>query len=314
MKPDISIICAIYNSERTIRRCIDSILSQSETNFELILVNDGSIDSSGRICDEYALSDSRVKIVHKENEGVAATRQVGIEIAAGEYMMHVDPDDWIEPDALQIMLNAVRKTNALIAICDYCLIERNGMKIIRQSPATLTSSSMIEGILDGYLLGGVCNKLISRKLYGGGTKFTRGIDYCEDVLYLAELCSFNNFTISYVDKPLYNYDKSEGLSITSGKFTKQKYRSYKRFISQLGIVYPCLSDNHLTRMVSELALKAFANDFLTPKEFYEDFHKQRKYIKLSKYSKFIHALVYLSTFGMYVPCRYIHKIYLGIRK
>ena len=94
--PIFSIICAVYNAQNTIKKCIDSILSQTVKDWELLLIDDGSTDDSSKICDEYASRDNRIKVIHKKNEGVAATRQCGIDIAQGEYMIHVDPDDWIE--------------------------------------------------------------------------------------------------------------------------------------------------------------------------------------------------------------------------
>lgn len=94
----ISVIVPIYNGSRTIKRCVDSILSQSYTDIEVILVNDGSLDGSGNIIDDYAQRDMRVKSIHKANGGLSAARNLGIEKAHGEYLSFVDADDWIEKD------------------------------------------------------------------------------------------------------------------------------------------------------------------------------------------------------------------------
>lgn len=166
--PTISIICAVYNAEKTIKRCINSILSQSFSNFELLLINDGSTDESGRICDEYARKDSRIRVIHKINEGVAATRQLGLDLSQGEFMIHVDPDDWIEENTLQLLYNSLMTEKSLIAICDYNLISKENVKHINQKPDEMNSLSMMEGILSGRLLGGVCNKLIHSMLYKNG--------------------------------------------------------------------------------------------------------------------------------------------------
>lgn len=96
----ISIIVPIYNSAKYLAQCIDSIICQSYTDWELILVDDGSKDQSGRICDEYAKQDHRITVIHQPNKGVSSARNVGIAIAKGEYLCFVDADDWLEPSFL----------------------------------------------------------------------------------------------------------------------------------------------------------------------------------------------------------------------
>ena len=100
----ISIIVPVYNSEQTLNRCIDSILGQTYRNFELLLINDGSKDRSGEICDEYARKDSRVKVFHKENGGVSSARNVGLDNARGEWITFCDSDDYYNLDAFDIYL------------------------------------------------------------------------------------------------------------------------------------------------------------------------------------------------------------------
>ena len=101
MNIQISIIIPIYNVEKYIRKCVDSILNQSFKSFELILIDDGSDDKSGEICDEYSKCDSRVRVIHKENTGSANSRNIGIKEAKGKYICFVDSDDWIEKDMLK---------------------------------------------------------------------------------------------------------------------------------------------------------------------------------------------------------------------
>lgn len=104
--PKISIIVPVYNAEKYIRRCVDSILKQTFTDFELLLVDDGSIDKSGEICDQYAISDDRINVVHKENCGVSSARNIGLSHARGEWVSFIDSDDWIENDYLEIQTNS----------------------------------------------------------------------------------------------------------------------------------------------------------------------------------------------------------------
>ena len=96
LTPKISVIVPVYNTAKYLHRCLDSILQQSFKDFEVLLVDDGSTDNSGEICDEYAAKDSRVRVFHKENGGVASAREIGIENAVGLYSIHVDSDDWTE--------------------------------------------------------------------------------------------------------------------------------------------------------------------------------------------------------------------------
>lgn len=117
-EPLISVIVPVYQVEKYLRRCTDSILSQTYKNLEIILVDDGSTDNSGKLCDEIASLDSRVKVIHKENGGLSSARNAGLEIAAGEYIGFVDSDDWIEPDTYEYMLSLVEANQADIVDID----------------------------------------------------------------------------------------------------------------------------------------------------------------------------------------------------
>lgn len=115
--PQISVIVPIYNVEKYICRCVDSILNQTFTDFECILVDDGSPDNCGRICDEYAKKDRRVKVVHKKNGGLSDARNAGIEVAQGEYLGFVDSDDWIHPQMYEILYKGIIENNVKMSAC-----------------------------------------------------------------------------------------------------------------------------------------------------------------------------------------------------
>ena len=108
----ITIIVPVYNVEKYIRECIDSLLNQTYKNLEIILVDDGSKDKSGEICENYANADSRVKVIHKENEGLGFARNTGLTVAQGKFVTFIDSDDWLENDALQLLYGALKKENA----------------------------------------------------------------------------------------------------------------------------------------------------------------------------------------------------------
>ncbi|UOK56378.1 glycosyltransferase [Bacillus sp. OVS6] len=115
--PAISIVVPIYNVEKYLHKCIDSILSQNFTDLEIVLVNDGSTDSCGRICDEYSIKDNRVKVIHKKNGGLSDARNTGIEISTGDFIGFVDSDDWVEPNMYETLYNLCISNSADISTC-----------------------------------------------------------------------------------------------------------------------------------------------------------------------------------------------------
>ena len=117
--PKFSIIVPVYNVEDYLERCLDSIISQTFSNIEIICVDDGSTDNSGNICEEYADKEQRISVIHKENEGPAAARNDGLENIQGAYVSFVDCDDWLEPEMYTTMLQALNKEQADIIICGY---------------------------------------------------------------------------------------------------------------------------------------------------------------------------------------------------
>lgn len=122
---EVSIIVPVYQVEKYIRQCIDSILAQTFTDFELILVDDGSKDRSGQICDEYAGMDKRVKVIHQKNSGAAAARNSGMDQAIGDYFLFVDSDDYVVPTMVECLYEKVVKEKADIAVCNYLYFFEN---------------------------------------------------------------------------------------------------------------------------------------------------------------------------------------------
>lgn len=123
-KPKISVVVPVYNDESYLNQCLDSILSQTFKDFELILVNDGSTDFSFKICEEYAEKDNRIRLFSQENKGLSASRNIGIENAVGEFITFIDSDDYIHPDCLKKLYNVVQDYQADIVICEYYRYDR----------------------------------------------------------------------------------------------------------------------------------------------------------------------------------------------
>ena len=121
----ISIIVPVYNSEKTLNRCVDSILNQTFHDWELLLIDDGSSDQSGKICDQYAAKDRRVKVFHKENRGVSSARNYGIKLAKGEWVIFIDSDDYFLSDALKKLLETALKYKTLISSANFYVEKRN---------------------------------------------------------------------------------------------------------------------------------------------------------------------------------------------
>lgn len=134
MNPKISIIVPIYNVEKYLQKCVDSILCQTYKNLEIILVNDGSPDNCPAICDEYAKKDKRIKVIHKQNGGVSSARNAGLDVATGKYVQFVDSDDWVEPEYSKTMINLIEENNCDLGICGYIkkgkIVQLSSMQLI----------------------------------------------------------------------------------------------------------------------------------------------------------------------------------------
>ena len=128
----VSVIIPVYNVEKYLKDCINSILNQTYSNWEMILVDDGSVDNSGDICDKFSKNDSRIHVIHQTNKGVSFARNKGIEKANGEYLIFIDSDDWIENNMFEEMITAINNTKADACYCDRYYKDVN--KMIKNLP------------------------------------------------------------------------------------------------------------------------------------------------------------------------------------
>ena len=215
MNPSVSIIVPVYNAEKTIRRCIESILHQSCGDFELLVVDDGSPDSSGAICDAYAAGDARVRVFHKENGGVSAARNLALEQARGKYIQFLDSDDWITPDATLLLLRAAEEHEADLVISDFYRVvgERVSVKGDIEEGSVLTqeeyAAHMMENPADFYY-GVLWNKLYRRSIVERyRLRMDEEISWCEDFLFNLEYirCARRFYALNV---PIYYYVKTKG--------------------------------------------------------------------------------------------------------
>lgn len=205
--PKVSIIVPVYKAEKYINRCIDSILAQTYTDWELLLVDDGSPDRSGEICDEYAKKDSRIRVFHKENGGVSSARQMGQDKASGEYTIHADPDDWMEPTMLEELYAKAKEDDADMVLCDFYFNTQSGGVICTQEPQSCTAQGVFEELMFQQLHGSCWNKLVRRACYSEyGVKFPIGIIRWED-LYVNCCLLMHPIKVSYLKKAFYHYDQ-----------------------------------------------------------------------------------------------------------
>lgn len=261
----ISIICPVYKAENYLHQCIDSILAQTFTDWELILVDDGSPDSSGEICDKYANQDRRIRTIHKQNEGVSVARQTGLEVAHGEYVIHVDSDDWVEPNMLEELYKKAKQDDADIVICDYFNNIGTKQTICRQCPSSLEPQKVLIELFQ-QLHGSCCNKLARRacyKLYG--IEFPRGINYCEDLLTWVQFLSHEEVKVAYLNKAFYHYcDNPE--SITRS-YQRLQYETRCEFVKRLEKVLPTeLRPTILKKVTFNIFVEANIYDVLTQSE------------------------------------------------
>ena len=199
--PRISVIVPIYKVEQYLPRCIDSILAQTFTDFELILVDDGSPDNCGAICDEYAAKDSRIRVIHKENQGLVAARNAGIDASSGEWIAFVDSDDWIHKDYLKILYSGALDETEIV-ICG-CVITDEYLDDIDYASVDYLSISMQELFSDHIARTRVWGRIFSRQAIGD-LRFISGTEPVEDSCF-NELFYHSDLRIRITDAKLYYY-------------------------------------------------------------------------------------------------------------
>lgn len=231
----ISVIVPVYNSEKYLKRCIDSILNQTYKAIELILVDDGSPDNCGKICDEYAKKDKRVRVIHKTNAGVSAARNSGLEIALGNYATFVDSDDYIEPEMYSNMMEKVHQYNCDVVMCD-CIkdftdhseIYTHDIRAGFYDKEQLVNEYyphllMMENVEYPATISN-CLILFNRNKFGN-LRYVVGVRYSEDLLFGAQLV-YNTDSFYYMKEQAYYHYYMNPTSATH-KFTVDKWNDYK---------------------------------------------------------------------------------------
>ena len=255
----VSIVIPIYNMENKLEKCIDSVLKSTLKEIEIILVNDGSLDKSGEICENYKMKDKRIRTIHKKNGGISSARNAGMKIAKGKYIGFVDPDDTILPEMFEKLFTEAEQTRADCVNCNFTIISKNST---RQAISPLTGCYLGKEIKDEILLPMIGKRYknvdficcVWNKLYlldtirNNHISFREEIRHTEDILFNAEVFSVIN-KIVFISDELYEYYKNEGtLSSTfHDDEIEVKLFSYDVYTNLLPAYYEISERNEMIR-------------------------------------------------------------------
>ena len=244
--PKLSIIVPIYNVEKYLSRCIDSILAQTYTDFELILINDGSPDNCAEIIEQYAKVDKRIITIYQENKGVSAARNAGLRIAKGKYIGFIDPDDYIESSFFDELIGLLEEKALDIVCCNWCSVFENGEKNIHKVnavPQNMKQKEFVNRLFDlpRTIGGSNWNKIFHKEQIT--ELYDETLNICEDNLFLINYCQ-NIKKAGYINKPLYYiYERSESATrkdntkLTTGLKVRKKIISIAKGISKESGMY-----------------------------------------------------------------------------
>lgn len=312
--PKVSVIVPVYKAESYLRKCVDSLLVQTFTDFEMILVDDGSPDRSGEICDGYARKDSRVKVIHKSNGGVGTARQCGMDNACGEYTIHADPDDWVEPNMLEELYAKAVEYDADMVLCDFYSEVAPGESIyVEQRPVALSPRGIQNGLFQR-LHGSLCNKLVRRACYKkGNVRIPDGLNVSEDLwvcLCLLEVVE----KVAYLPKAYYHYDRYSNVNSLSKGCTIPNYWQHvwlQTLLKEKGFHRKCMK-GYNTRWVS-IAYEAFYLNIYSSSEYQRVFFKDINRLFYCCASLRVRLVVFLSSIGLHRMLQSIYYLFKNIR-
>ena len=211
ISPKVSVIVPVYNTEKYLHRCIDSILAQTFTDFEVLLIDDGSKDGSGKICDEYSAKDSRIRVFHKENGGVSSARNLGLRNAQGEWIIFIDSDDWISESMLHDMHEKATSEKSDIVYCDLKTVFNEHAKVLHIAKYDSKKVNMLNNFIKS-TFGTVVGMLVKRSMYESNqVRFPIGAKFCEDFYVAVRLMLFSE-KIFYIPTAYYCYNRQNEAS------------------------------------------------------------------------------------------------------
>ena len=251
----ISVIVPVYNVRHYLRDCIASIVGQTYRNLEIILVDDGSTDESSAMCDEAALDDGRIQVIHKENGGLSSARNAGLDVATGEFVAFVDSDDTIAPEAIEVLYRAASENGATVTMMNMTYVQegatRPEVSSLTQPPATnlIKNEDFLKGICQYRQSCSFCDKMFKREVFAT-YRFTVGRNN-EDLLLLSTMLLTEGYDVLHVDYVGYFYLRRAG-SITTARFGRTIVDTVHNTLELLDIAKQKRPD--LERYFSELVL------------------------------------------------------------
>ena len=240
MNKSVSVIVPIYNREKYIRECVESIINQTYKDLEIILVNDGSTDKSLEIINEYAKNDLRIRIINKDNGGLSSARNTGIEAATSEYIMYVDGDDFINERTVEDLINKAKKEDLDVVIYDFLIFKNNTYKTWKdiniENNKCITGKEYLMRLLTDKGISSVCNKLWRRSLYiDNNIRHPINISYGEDGSTLPRLI-VNAERVGKLSKSYYNY------RINSSSMMMNDNIKYYQYVEAYNIAFEYIKD------------------------------------------------------------------------
>ena len=238
----VSVIVPVYGVEKYLRRTVDALLGQTHENLQIILVDDGSPDGSGTICDEYAQRDGRVLVLHRENRGVSAARNAGLDAATGDWIAFCDGDDWFSPDMVEKLLEGIKRENADFAVCDYRIVSANRSLTAGSVAALKSGCENALAVAVGPISS--CTHLVRRALFT--VRYPVGIRQYEELPVMPVLAARAK-GIAVVNEPLYNYyQRGDGTSASNRAEEAAQYfrRAHREMVALLGEGYEKETEYH----------------------------------------------------------------------
>lgn len=230
---EVSIIVPVYNAEKTIKRCIESVINQEFQDWELILMDDGSLDKSARICEEFAGKDRRIRVIHKENTGVSDTRNQAISLATGKYIQFIDSDDWLTSDATNLFVRNAKEYDCDMVISDFYRVVGDRVSHkgdIDDEKLPMTREKFAEHMMDNpsdFYYGVLWNKLFKREIIEKyNLRMDTKISWCEDFLFNMEYI-LHCEKIYALQVPIYYYVKTKGSLASQGMSLAKTIRMKK---------------------------------------------------------------------------------------
>lgn len=238
-KCKVSVVIPAYNTERYISRCIDSVLSQTLHDIEIIVINDGSTDGTRRILESYEGKDPRLKIYHQANKGIGASRRKGMDLAKGEYVQFVDSDDWVDPDFIDHTYSLACGRGAdVVETGGFFWHDRHGgfvrtqIKLMPEDTVMMSGLDIATGIVKRTHTCSLCTKLIRKRFcQDNALNFNDDIGFGEDAYFMCRLCSFNPVYV-YANKSFYHVTDNP-TSTTKSKYTRKNFSERVRWVNML---------------------------------------------------------------------------------